>query len=161
GVVTAVTVNGNAINVILRGLVIDGQSTGQQGIVFSNGQSLTVEDTVVKQFGSAGGNPSAGIKVTMTFGGARVMLNNVTLLNNAFNPTAGGGVIVLPPATGSAIVIVQNSKIENNAHGVLANSANGSIVMTVRDTTIANNYGDGVNATAGNVILMMLERATI
>src|SRR5678816_3633464 len=56
---TSITINGAAIDVVLRGLDIDGSpptSPGLNGIRFAQGASLVVEDCVIRRFNAAAPN---------------------------------------------------------------------------------------------------------
>src|SRR2546430_5948335 len=66
-----------------------------------------------------------------------------------------------PAVGGSAIAVIANSTVETNSDGVKATSTNGAITMTVRDSTLANNRGSAINASAGSPINLMLDRDTI
>jgi hypothetical protein len=69
--------------------------------------------------------------------------------------------VVQPAVGGSAVVVISDSRLENNSDAVRANSASGGITMTVRESTLANNRGSGINSIAGNAIVLMVDRATI
>jgi hypothetical protein len=164
----AITVGGGGINVVLRGLDVQGDGFSLAGIGFSStGGSLTIEDTLVQRFNGQNFTCcSAGILVQPTGGqAATVMLNNVTVINNG-QPTTGGGLIVLPGAGATAVVILRNSEIANNTSGILVNSAAGNggggpIAMTISNSTIAHNRGDGINAAAGSGIVLTVEGTTL
>jgi len=90
-----------------------------------------------------------------------LQVNNSYITANGIPPSTGGGIVAQPAVGGKAVVVISNSRITTNSDGVKANSASGIVVMSVRDSTLANNRGNGINATAGTTISLMVERNTI
>jgi len=73
----------------------------------------------------------------------------------------GGGIVVQPAVGGTAAVTISNSRINNNSDAVKANSTNGVVVLTVRDSTLSDNVGSGISSNAGNTLFVMSDRNTI
>jgi hypothetical protein len=154
----AITINanpGDAINII--GVVLDGTAlAGTNGIVFNAGGSLTVRDSVVRNFTGDGilfqpnftttsqlsvsntlvsDNSSNGIDI-FCIGGAGTLagvLDHVDMENN-------GGDGLLVNVTQTTNVTVNDSVSSKNGVGIVAFSNFGtSVSIMVRNSTIANN----------------------
>jgi len=123
--------------VIIRNLTINGTGTsvGLSGINFIAGASLTVEDTLIQNFGTAGINfhPS---------GNAKLYVNNTTV------DRAGDGILV-SPSGGLAKASISHSRAFNNPNAGL--KAVNNAVVTVRDFDASGNNNGfiavGVSAT--------------
>jgi hypothetical protein len=101
----AVVINDSsgAANVVLRGIAITGIGSGGDAVRFLSGRSLVMEDVLIQD--------SAGLGISFTpAGAARLYVNDVTITGNA-----GGGVFIQPTATGTANVIFQNVRLQDNA----------------------------------------------
>jgi hypothetical protein len=151
-------INGANITVNLRNLSINGIGSGLIGINFISGNSLTLTNVNVTNF-----NAGSAIGVLFAPNAANSILevNNSVITSNGIAPATGGGIVVQPAVGGNAVVVISDSRLENNSDAVRANSTSGAITMTVRESTLANNRGSGINSVAGNGILIMLDRNTI
>jgi hypothetical protein len=108
----AITVNAGATDsVTLSGIDFEGAGTGLNGIRFIAGGALHVENSRIHGFGAVNGQ---GISFRPT-GASRLYVTNVTIAENG-NGATGGGVFVSPTGTGSANVVFQNVRIQNNAN---------------------------------------------
>ena len=166
---------GNVIN--LRGLDIDGGSSGNIGIQFISGQALNIQKSTVRGFAGSGiafspsgtasifvsdstvtNNRSNGILVTGAVNGA---LNRITASGNGVGIFASGAGVNLTlsdivtssnnygiGAHGSAMM-VRNATISSNAVGVAADQA--AIVRVSQSTVTAN--GTGLQATSGGQVV--------
>jgi hypothetical protein len=153
-----ININGAGITVNLRNLSVNGVGNGLIGINFISGNSLTLTNVNVMNF-----NAGSAIGVLFAPNTANTILevNNSVITSNGIAPVTGGGIVVQPAVGGSAVVVISDSKLENNSDAVRANSASGGVTMTVRESTVANNRGNGINSIAGNAIILMVDRATI
>jgi hypothetical protein len=169
----AITVNAGATDKInLRGLLIDGVGTGNNGVTFTAGATLDVQECLVRNFkgngilfqpsgtstlfvsdGRIAANGGDGIAVLG--GGAIGAINRVTIENNVlFGLHFGNG----SPTTVS--LTVSDSTISNNGAGVaLVGSANSATTM-LRDVVVSDNTTDGVLAN-GSSATIRLTRSTI
>lgn len=160
---TGVIINGAGIDVVLRGLDIDGGSPtapGVNGIRFVQGASLIVEDCVIRDFSAVAPNGN-GILVNNTSLVAEIHVINSNITGNG-NGTGGAGIQVAPTGTGGARVAVTNSVFSNNIVGVRADSAatSGAIDVTVTDTTaVGAPYHGFVALGTRGPVRMMLNRA--
>jgi hypothetical protein len=115
--------------VVLRGLDIDGAGLGVNGIFFSSGGSLHVEDSVI--YGMQNGiNISAG----------EIYIKNTYIRNNS-----NIGVYI---AGASALVnaVIEKTTVENQAYGLVA-GANSRI--TTRGSVYSGNSSTGILAQGG------------
>jgi len=173
----AVTGGGNAISIDagatdkinLRGLLIDGVGTGGNGITFSNGGSLNVQGSVVRNMGNIGilietiGSYGVFVSDTMVAdnlngivafndgsGTITVTLDQVALINHP----NGVGVDVESLGSGATTrLVLTRSEVSGNFNGVSANRNLGAAAVSafIRDTVISNNI-NGVVAQQGSVI---------
>ena len=142
--VNGVTVDGVAAIVILHGLTINGQGAPllHNGIQFTQGSKLTVEDCEISGF------PIAGIFVIAPN-------SNVVVRNTVMHENSGGfGAIGLVTAT------LDHVRIDGGNGGVGA--SNGAHV-TVTDSVLTNNATDAVGSSAspGTTTKVMVSRTTI
>jgi hypothetical protein len=146
--VSGVIINAGANDVItLRGLDIDGAGAGMNGIQFSSGAGLNVQNCVIRGFAngiSFTPTDSSALAVAYTF-----IANNTTgiglqtsaagtgVLNDVQLFANGTGMFVLGKSTGPAVVAVGNSVIANNSTvGILSN---GYSTVSITNSTLANN----------------------
>ena len=111
----AVSISGNAIVVVLRGLNIYGFFTQNldTGVSFGNGQELHIEHSTITGFtnGNIGGT-AAGIR--MSAGGGRLFVSDTVV---SLNGTAsnGGGIIIEPSGSGNRRVVLNRVQVTNNS----------------------------------------------
>jgi hypothetical protein len=149
----AITINanpGDAINII--GVVLDGTAlTGTTGIKFNSGGSLTVQDSVVRNFGNNGIDflpaNSSSISVSTTFVG-----------NNG-----GYGILVQPQGSASTTAVFERVRTQYNganAYGISidASSTTGTINASATDSVSSNNGGAYIAqaSSQGRAILMLV-----
>jgi hypothetical protein len=148
------------INVVLRGLTINGQG-GTGGIRFLFGNKLTVDNCVISNFTSG-----AGIFVS---GAAIARVTNTTIRDNESGvlfQTGAHGTITHSTISGSSLdgvfvqgsvggsittVDIADSTIDGNGNGVNAISSPGSVAkVSVRDSRIVRNTLRGIAAQTTN-----------
>lgn len=172
---TGVIINGADVNVILRGLSINGSpptSPGVNGIRVLQAGKVLVENVKIFAFGSSTPN-GFGILVNPTTGNVQVTVIDSTISNNlnggiSINPAAavpvdlvvsnttfngnGGAAVGLTTAGGGTVLTasVSDSLITGsrtpNSSGVIARATTGTSTITVRSSTITNTASFGVNA---------------
>jgi hypothetical protein len=168
---TGITINGNAIKVILRNLTISGAGTtpGTYGIHFISGKSLTMDDVSLLNQGLGSvaalsfepNTPSSVLEATdlkivnsigngieiIPAGGlpAGVVLDHVkvTDTNQALHVEDGGA------------VTVTNSNLSYNFRGVFAGSNGGPVNVSLSHVTVAGNQNFGIIATSPNTIVRL------
>lgn len=159
---------GSTDRVYLKGLDIDGVGTGVNGIRFTSGAALIVQDTVIRRF-----KASSGLAVAFNPSGvATLAMLNTVVIDNGSN-SGGGGIQIAPTGSGVARAILDRVNIDRNYVGMavigngppssaqLFNStisgsattglivAGSGAVAEVGSSVIANNIGA---ATSGNVL---------
>ncbi|HEX4965360.1 MAG TPA: right-handed parallel beta-helix repeat-containing protein [Thermoanaerobaculia bacterium] len=145
--VTGIIVNaGDKDIVVLRGLSIDGQGLGIDGIRFLNGLSLTIENCLINRVTQKGINFSPA-------GGSQLYVKNTVIRNNNFN--AGAGIVIQPGDAGSAEVTIDHVQIERNALGIEVDNHS---KVSIRDSEISRSASDGIRAHStldvkGNVLV--------
>jgi hypothetical protein len=154
---TAVTVKaGGGDKVVLRGLSIHGGGTGQTGVAFISGASLSIEKCGVRNFAVAGIalGPTAPATVTVS--------DTVTENNGSH------GVYLQPrtQATGffhASFFRVQSNNNSQNGFGIYGNLApNASVRATIVDAASVYNRGNGYYALGSNHhnVVVTLVRST-
>jgi hypothetical protein len=179
GGVDAITVNagvGDRVN--LEGLIVDGLGVGQNGIVFTGGQTLDVEGCVIRNFTDTGVKftPSAssalimsrtsvraiglnGILLTIPNAAATVtgVLDHVSSKDNGFN----GLGVAQPFGNPTTFISISDGEFSNNGLNGVAVSANAAATaVTVRNSNIANNAAAGLVASGINAVLQVT-RSTV
>ena len=187
-----VVVNGANVVVVLRGLSINGGTPaipGLNGIRFIQGASLTVENSIIQNFGGASPN---GFGISFQPGNVAELYVSNTLIQNNGTATTGGGILL--QATGAAgggrvrldnvrldhnrgfglrvdtsgntasaamIVSIDNSQVSGSTTGIFVNTPNASSAarLMVNNTTISNNT-TGLNGT-GNFSRTFVANSTI
>ncbi len=135
----AITINANPGDVInLRGLIIDGAGTGNDGIQFNSGGTLNIQNSVIRRFGSNNGiafKPSAS---------SRLFVSSTLVSDNG-----SAGILVAPTGSGITVTASLNRvEADNNFYGVFADGtgATGAVNVTVADSVAANNIANGFNS---------------
>jgi len=161
-----IIVNGAGIDVVLRGLDIDGGSTtsaGLNGIRFLQGASLIVEDTVIRDFSAVAPN-GVGIVVSNTSLVPDIHIINSNISGNGTG-ASGAGVQIIPTGTGGAKLTITNSNLSNNVIGIRASTGGttGLIYVTATDTTATGSSSHGFfsEGTGGPVRMMLGQVASV
>ena len=131
--------NGIVINaaatdvVILKGLELDGVGSGLSGIHFIAGKALHVEDCLIFGF------TQQGINFAPT-GSSDLFVSRTSIRKNG-----GGGIDVIPGASGFAYVALDDVRLENNSHGVRAQDGS---TATITHSVASGNMNSGFNSVA-------------
>ena len=97
--------------VYLRGLDIFGVNPPTNGVRFTNGGGLHIEDSTIRRFNAAN---SHGVSFQPA-GPAELFISNTTIADNGSGAT-GGGILIQPTGSGNAIAVLQNVRVRNNAN---------------------------------------------
>src|SRR5262245_1493350 len=172
---TGITINaGSGDKINLRGLIIEGAGTGQYGIVFNTGNSLTITDCVVRNL-TLGGivlQPLAGSASPSRFAIADTLISDigqdgieVVAGTGGFSTTAhatftrvqvshalGAGILAANFASAPSQVSITDSVTQAGNTGLSVGTFSGGpvTVMVVRSVVANNNVGvsaDGMVAT--------------
>ncbi len=134
----AVTISAGPSDVVtLRGLNLDGLGVGSNGVKFTSGSRLVVTNCSIRHF------TTNAIAILPT-GSMTFRISNVAMNDN--NNT--GFQLVYTGASGAIVVVgeMDRAEINNNTNGleVFDNDASSLLSMTIADSVISNNGGDGV-----------------
>ncbi|HYD25478.1 MAG TPA: hypothetical protein VEB68_11840 [Croceibacterium sp.] len=178
--VNGITVNaGTTDSVFLRGIDFHGATTATNGLRILAGGSVHLQDSVIRRFNASSGlgiriTPSTATRVTIvdttiesngsgaTGGGilvqptgaggsARVLLNRVTLANNANNAlhvdTTGGS------NAAGVTVVVRDSTFSGSSNGIHFFTPVGGTAATamITDSLVFNNTTNGILGNGANV----------
>jgi hypothetical protein len=175
----AITINanpGDKINII--GVVLDGTALANtNGIVFNSGGTLNVQDSVIRNFLGDG----------IFFHQNSSSPSQLFVSNTLISDNGGDGIRAFPSGTGTVSGVLDHVKTQNNVGcgikvatnsqtmnftisdsvstnnqqaGVFTNAAGGTVNVMVRNSTIANNGTNGLDA-EGAVITIRVTRSTI
>jgi hypothetical protein len=134
------------VTVRLRNLSIGGEAS-TAAIRFTKGAALFVENCVIANLSVD--NPR-GIDFFPADVTAKLFVVNSTISTILNTITAGGtGILVAPKGSGSALVVVDGVRLENNGNGIIANAkfTSGVIAAQVRNSVFAG--GNGIAAFSG------------
>jgi hypothetical protein len=139
-----ITVNAPAGDAVhLSGMDLQGANTGLLGVRFIAGASLTIENSLIRNFGGVNG---IGVSFKPS-GTSRLVIRNSTILSNG-NGATGGGILIEPTGVGVATATLNNVNVSNNAGaGILINGA--STVM-IANSTVAYNANFGIRTATGS-----------
>jgi hypothetical protein len=178
-----ITINAVSGNVTIRGISLNGVGItgGTNGIVFTSGSSLNVQNGVIRNFAGVG----------ILFEPNSSSLSKLFVSNTLVSDNGGIGINIFPTGPGTTNGVLDHVNMENNVtdgldvqtmtqtinvtvgdcvsanngnNGIFANSLNGTQVsIMVRNSTIANNGGDGLTTTAGvgPTAIIRVTRSTI
>jgi hypothetical protein len=147
--------------VTLRGLVLDGGTSGVAGIDFQGAGVLHVQNCVIKSFRAL---PAWGIYFR-PLGVAELYASDCAISDNGKNPD-GGGILVQPASgPGGVKVVLERLFLANNTSGIVVNNTSGPalIHVTVRNSTVAGGAETGIVANAvaaGAKIYMFVDRSS-
>jgi hypothetical protein len=129
--------------VVLRGLDIEGLSTGLSGITIITGGTVQVEKCTINHF------LTGGINFVPTVANSKLQVLDTIVRNNGnFGASSGQGVLVSPTSTANAELT--NVRLENNVAGL---KVQGSSKTSVTDSVAAGNSFAGFSAASGAVVL--------
>jgi Right handed beta helix region len=123
-----VTINAGASDsVYLRGLTIDGLGSGANGIQFTTGGNLEIENCVIRDFSGTGINiaPTGSAAVTG-------VLSNVITYNNPNGINVSGTAL-----TGSSLNVTVVNSVASNSNVVGINAAGANTAVMVRNTVVS------------------------
>jgi hypothetical protein len=145
---------GDKINII--GVVLDGTAvTNTNGILFEGGGTLTVRDSVIRNF------TVDGIDFAPTSSNPIQFFISNTLVSD----NGSTGVYISPSGSGTTTGVLDHVQIENNATDgltVITNSTQ-TINVTISDSVSAKNGNDGIAADSfgGTTVQVMVRNCTV
>jgi hypothetical protein len=135
-----ITINAQSTDAInLDGLTIDGTAlTTTNGIVFNSGQSLTIENCVVRNVTNDG----------LQFWSMGTTKQTLTVSNSYFTDNGKRGLIIQPISSGAVTAAIDRTVFAGSVYGlvVFGDFGTGVLSVGVTDSVAANNSGDGFAA---------------
>jgi hypothetical protein len=150
----AITINAGSGDVNIRGVSLNGVgTTNTQGIQFNSGSTLSVRDSVIRNFTGDG----------IFFGPNASTLSQLFVANTKVSDNGGHGIAIVPSGSGTTSGVVSRVELENNSDdGLLADSLTQNISVTVSDSVSANNgYGIFAQTLSSTAINVMVRNSTI
>jgi len=151
-----VTIATAGVNVVLRGLSINGQG-GNNGINMTAGNSLTIENCVISNLGQYGilVNAAANVNITDTIvrrnGLNGIVLQNgvkATITRAVVSGNANPGIYLYANTPSTSTVDIADSTVDGNGYGIYATCDGSTAVLklSVRDSRIVGNSYIGLAA---------------
>jgi Right handed beta helix region len=143
---------GTSAAIILRGLTIDGGSSGSNGIEFSAGGSLTIAGCAVRNVSDSG---------LFVFNNNGNALMTLTVEDSYFINTGTGAYLIGASSGALTASFVRTEFTGNGEDGLQVDGTNGTgaISVTVTDSVAANNFDSGFeidSASAHSVVNLSL-----
>jgi len=136
-----VHINAGAGDVVtLRGLVMDGQVSGVNGIAVVQASAVHVQNCVIRNFEAIN---AFGIEHE----GGQLFVSDTMILNNGSNATSGG--IHVYTFGKNASVVLDRIHMENNVRGLWVDGTGGAgpgAHVLIRDSVVSGNASDGILA---------------
>jgi hypothetical protein len=145
---------GDKINII--GVVLDGTAViNSTGILFEGGGTLTVRDSVIRDFTEDGIDFAPNSSNPIQF-----FISNTLVSDNGLT-----GVNISPSGSGTTTGVIDRVQIQNNATDgliVISNSTQ-TINVTISDSVSAKNGNDGIAADSfgGTMVQVMVRNCTV
>ena len=173
----AITINAVSGNVVIHGVSLngDGVTGNTNGILFNSGGSLTVRDSVIRNFTNFGILFEPDASSQMSVSNTRASDNGISgieILANGSGTTTGvfdhvttennqsHGLYVLTTSQTVNVTVSESVSANNTSDGIFAESIGAGLVsVMVRNSTVANNGNDGLLASGDAVI--RVTRSTI
>jgi Right handed beta helix region len=139
----AITVNGSAITVALRGLTLEGSGSGGYGVYVQQGSQLEIENCVVRDFTTAGIYLVSSTTTYLTLNHSIIASNPLgVFLTTPVNPLIvamdndvfdmNSGAIQDQPSAASIFMTVANSSFSHNIHSIFTGGTGPSAVANAR-----------------------------
>jgi len=155
-----VTIATAGVNVVLRGLSINGQG-GNNGIYMTAGNSLTVENCVISNLGQSGilVNAVTNVNITDTIvrrngnygidlvNGVKATITRAVVSGHVNNP----GIYLFGYTPSTSTADIADSTVDGNSYGIYAQSTVSTAILklSVRDSRIVSNLNVGLFAVSG------------
>jgi Right handed beta helix region len=124
------------------------------GIKFNSGGTLTVRDSVIRNFSNDG----------ISFFPIAATLSQLFVSNTLVSDNGSEGIWIYPDGSAATTGVLDHVAIENNAdHGLFVITGTQNINLTVGDSVSANNGGSGIiaSSTGGTPVSIMVRNSTI
>ena len=128
----------------LRGLVIDGQTAGNDGIYVLQASAAHIQNCVVRNFEQVEGG--IGIAFTPT-GNGQLFVSDTIVFNNGSSSPTSAGILIRP--LGVAVVALDRVHVEDNTEGLAIDGTFAVGIgahVVVRDSVFSGNTVNGIHA---------------
>jgi hypothetical protein len=145
--------------VVLRGLDIFGVNPPSQGVRILTAAAVLIEDCVIRRFNAAN---SWGISF-QPGGLTRLYVNNTTISQNG-NGSTGGGILVQPTGAGVGQVMMENSRVDQNAGtGISLNTTGntGGIAAMIKESRVVATTNDAISLLQGSAAVTAMITDTV
>jgi hypothetical protein len=155
------TVNAGATDVVvLKGLDFDGTGTGISGVSIVSAGTVRVINSAIRNF-QAGGS---GITLAPNNITTSLFVSDTYIAHNG-NSSTTGGILIQPQGSGSAFVVITNTKIDANTSGVQANATTttGTIRAVLEGSSVSSNTNSGAAAIANSSVasILMIDKSVM
>jgi len=136
--------------VSLRGLVIDGLASGENGIRLGRASALHIQKCVVRNFQGSGPEQFAGwgIAVLPLASASQVFISDTLVYNNGGGPNTGGGIVFIGQGSNSVNAVLERVRVENNVNGIEVSASNNpggnGLHVMLRNSIVSGNTTYGV-----------------
>jgi hypothetical protein len=134
--------------IVLRGLEIDGETSGLAGVRIISAASVQIDHCRIAGFNSGS---AAGISVAVNSSTFELHVKDTHLLNNGVGAT-GGAIVVAPLGSVDTRVILSRVEMRDNVYGLDVNGAAGAsgyVRVNGMDVVASGNAQNGVRVTGG------------
>jgi hypothetical protein len=149
-----ITINAVSGKVSIHGVSLNGVGiTGTtNGIVFNSGDSLSVQDSVIRNFSSDG----------ISFGPNNAGLCQFYVSDTLVSDNGATGILIDPTGIGNTQGVIDHVRMASNVTGLDINSNTQVIAVTVSDSVSANNSFRGINVQGtSSVVSVLLRNSTV
>ncbi|MEA2906799.1 MAG: hypothetical protein QOI12_4186 [Alphaproteobacteria bacterium] len=134
----------------LRGLIIDGAGTGQKGVVFNSGKSLTIENSVIRNLASDGLQFLPNASSTLS-------ISNLLVADNG-----GSGIALVPSGAGTVMAALRGIEAYNNANsGVLLSGGSTGMSNATATDSVSSRNGTGFSVMSGGALTSLILRRSV
>jgi hypothetical protein len=146
----AIVVSGSGIVVRLRGLTLQGVTTGINGINALSMSELFVENCVF--FGFSAG---AGIRFAPASGVGKLFVKDT------FIETGGSGIVIAPSGGATAGASLSNVSLQGNGTGMSINTASGAATVELTNSLVAANSTNGITVSGTSSGILLISATTV
>lgn len=134
--------------VVLRGLDIEGLTTGLNGVRFIAGGSLHVDDCLIRNF--SGATPNGNGILFAPSNNAKLIVTDTKISRMSVGAATGAGIQIAPTAGATAEAVISNVVVSNNNNGIRADStSSGAISVMIVNSVSSLNVRNGIVAIGG------------
>jgi len=147
-----ITISAGATTKInLRGLLLDGIATGNDGIKFTTGGTLNIQDCLIRNFTHNG----------VTFSPST--LSRLSMSNTLVTDNGNFGIVVSPTGSGTASAVFDHVESSGNTlTGFLADGSStiGTVDLAISESVAAHNSAGFGAASSGGASVVMVRNST-